>query len=358
MKYEQLLLTEKAENEHNILLCDFEAQRRDLETDLQNKQEEMHKSFEWKEKSLHDQREKALDEISSLKEVTQKEMDDIRAERFRLEKEKQDMELNKKQLENHQYELHKDIDALGVLNKKLQEQRLQFVKERRHFLASVEKIKDCEDCGGIAREYASSNFPLGEIGDNEESLLSLPGDELTEKVASFGENFERSPAEIERKYSDSGISWFRKCTAKILSLSPNRKALVMDSSWQPSEPCKIFGTEIRDQNIAEGPSVKHLPPDNSIGGMRRTTVDYQSDMDSRIQEVREESEQSEPRKRSGKGIRRTRSVKAVIEEAAVFLGKNAELLPNDGRPKDISQTVKVGVILELLEQQPLPSQRR
>ncbi|XP_075099156.1 nuclear matrix constituent protein 1-like [Nicotiana tabacum] len=344
MKYEQLLLSEKAENEHNILLRDFEARRRDLETDLQNKQEEMHKKIELKEKSLLDQREKAT-EISSLKEVTQKEMDEVRAERIRLENEKQEMSLKKKQLENHQFELRKDIDALGVLNKKLKEQRRQFVKEKNHFLAYVEKIKDCENCGKIAREYATCNFPLGEIGDNEESPLSLRGDKLGEKVASFGENFERSPAEVEQKDSDSRISWFHKCTTKIFSLSPNRKNLVMDSSLKPCEPCKIFGTDIREQDIAEGPSVKHLPPDNSVRGVRHTTVDYQSDMDSRIQEVPEESEQSEltsgqckPRKRSGKGICRTRTVKAVIEEAAAFLGNNAELLPNDEHPEDISES--------------------
>ncbi|MCD7469238.1 hypothetical protein HAX54_008102 [Datura stramonium] len=345
MKYEQLLLSEKTENENNMLLCDFEARIRDLETDLQNKQEEMHISFERKEKSLNDQREKALDEISSLKKVTQKEMDDARAERIKLENEKQSMALNKKQLENHQSDLRKDIDVLGILNKKLKEQRQQFVKERHHFLAYVEKIKDCEDCGGVAREYASSNFPLGEIGHNEESPLSLQGAELVEKDASLGENFEISPAEVERKCSDSGISLLRKCTAKIFSLSPSRKALVMDSSSQPSEPRKIFGAEIRNHDIAEGPSVKHLPPDNSVGRARRTSVDYQSDMVSTIQEVSEESEQTEltsgqyrPRERSGEGIPRRHTVTAAIEEAVIFLRKNAELLPDDEHPKYISES--------------------
>nr|GMC87794.1 protein CROWDED NUCLEI 2 [Ipomoea batatas] len=311
MRQEKLMLSEKAENDYNQLLHGFEARRKDLETDLHNKQEEMERILQEKNRAFEEEKEKELSKLNYLKDVVNKEREEVRSERLKLEKEKQEISSNKNKLEEHQLEMRKDINELAVVSKKLKHQREHFVKERGQFLAFVERIKNCDHCGEVIRNYTLSDVHLVEIENSEASPLSVPGDEILEKVASY---VEKSPTAEEQKLSDSGVEENQQHSSNV-------------------------GVEIRD---SEGPSTRQ-PASVKIIEDAKEHADDVNNIDNKRQEVPEESQQSDisvRRTRRGRkandGIRRTRSVKAVVEDAAVILGKTSESLqPHDNHSKDV-----------------------
>lgn len=327
MKHEQQLYLEKAQDEHNQLLRDFETRRRDLEADLLNKQETMEKYLQKREKAFEEEMEKERTDLLYLKECIQKDMEHIKSERRRLENDKKDIALNKQQLEEQQLEMHKDINELGVLSQKLKLQRQQFIKERSQFLTLVETLKSCQNCGNMARDYTSSHLHITEI-DKESSPLQAKGEELLEKVDMYRANIQRTPGKIDPKSSGSGgrISWLlQKCTPRIFNTSPNENA--QHSASQNLDEA------LSNALVDEGPSI---PVDTAFRAQDTNQGDHG------IEVVPEDSQQSElrnVRRRSSRkirdGIHRTRSVKAVVEDAEIFLGrKSGDMKLSEEQNKD------------------------
>ncbi|PIN25939.1 hypothetical protein CDL12_01353 [Handroanthus impetiginosus] len=330
MKYEQLVLSEKAQHEHNQLLNDFETRSSDLEADMLNKQEEMERTLQERERALEEKMEKEYSNISHLKDVAQKEMDDVRSERNRLEKEKQNTALNKRQLEEQQLEMHKDIDELGVLSQKLKLQRQQLIKERSRFISFIDTLKNCQNCGDMIRDYMLSDLHITGLGDKESSPLQALGEELLEKVASYEVNTKKMPGGNDPKSSGSEgrISWLlRKCTPRIFS--PTKK--VQDASSQNLDQA-LSDTLFNVAENVEGPS---MPAGTAA----------QADTpegDGGVHEVPEEPQLSELtnlRRQSSRkpqdDINRKRSVRAVVEDAEAFLRRTAgDLKPSEEQNKD------------------------
>lgn len=332
MKHEQSMLSEKARHEHDQLLRDFETRTRDLEADMLNKQEEMERTRQEGERIFEDKTEKEHRNISRLKEVVQKEMEDMRAERSRLEKDKKSISLNKKQLEEQQLEMHKDINELGILSQKLKLQRQQFVEEKSQFFSFVETLKHCESCGDRAREYVLSNLHIREMDDKEASPIQSLGEELLEKVSSYKVNAKKAPGEDDPKSSESGgrISWIlRKCTPRIFNQSPTKKVQDM--------PPQNLDQALSDTlvNIPEDVGRPNIP-DGTGAGTQADTPECDHGV-----EVREDSQQSgltnrrrKSSRKIGDGIHRTRSVKAVVEDAEAFLRRTGGLELSEEQNKD------------------------
>ncbi|XP_040995639.1 nuclear matrix constituent protein 1-like isoform X1 [Juglans microcarpa x Juglans regia] len=355
MRHENLALSEKAQNEHNQRLQEFELRRRDLENDIQNRREEMEKRLRERETAFEEERERERNNISHLNEVAEKQWEEVKSERHRIQKETEELKMNQKQLEVNQLEMRKDIDELGDLSRKLKMQREQFIEERSLFLAFVEKLKSCKICGEITREFVFSDLQVPDMEDRE--VISLPrlGDEILKSS-------QGNVAATDLGFSESGghLSWIRKCTSKIFKISPGKKSehvaapVLTESS--PSSPILLNVENKREPAMlgkgAKGYAISKDEPQPSLG-MAANTYDVQrlqsdsiigevdnvsapsaddhSHMDSKVEKVPDDSLQSEPRvvrrKPGGKrksGVHRTRSVKAVVEDAKVFLKETPE----------------------------------
>ncbi|KAI6676982.1 hypothetical protein NL676_037778 [Syzygium grande] len=363
MKHEESDLSEKVQNERNQMLREFEVMKADLETSLQKRQEETEKKAVLLEEQFQLEKEKELKNINELKEIALREMDEIRSEKHRIEKDKQALVLNKKQMDEDQIKVREDIDQLFLLSQKLKDQREELIKERSRFLAFVEKFKSCEKCGDEAREFTLSDLQLPQTGDKE--ILPLPRlvEELSKKPCSrmspFGRSLsEKSPDELGLVHSDSGshMSWLRKCTSKIFNLSPSKKIEVDSASPQShknfnleenlgrlsmagnEEKNKGHGTIEDEAETSSGKveaatfneEFKSVDIIKEFDGGHAPSLDDSSHLHDQMPDLPEDSQHSEvkkSRRKGGKrnnGIHRTRSVKAVVEDAKAFLGDGSK----------------------------------
>ncbi|CAL5367421.1 unnamed protein product [Camellia sinensis] len=353
MEYENSLMAEKTQSETARMLHDFEVRKRELETEMQNRREEMENHLHQREKLFEEEREKELNNINYLREVARREMEEMKLERPRIEKEEKEIAENQKQLVGQQHEMQKDIDELVNLSKKLKDQREQFMKERERFNAFVEKCRSCNACGKITCEFMASDLQSSPEMDNAEELPlpRLADDYLKEAVRGNVVTFERQNSGISRGViqsalpaSGGNISWLRKCTSKLFNLSPVEKNEIDGPHNLTENP--MFGKhisveepQIRLLSTEDGPEsfgvatdsfdVQRIQSYNSIGEVsfgQDQSVDDQSDMNSRIQEIPEDLQNSDLKGvhqkpgRRDKRVNRTCSVKVVVSEAKSILG--------------------------------------
>lgn len=373
MRHEKLILSEKSKSDHAQMLQDFESQKRSLENEIQKKQEEMELDLQERERAFQQEMEREHNNITVLKDVTEKEWEEVRSERRRLENEKKEVELNKQQLESGHREMHEDSEMLMNLSRKVKKERECLVAERNHFLALVEKLRDCKGCGELIRDLVVSDLQLPEFKETVaiESPIS-PVLDISPLKNSGGNNAS------DTNYSGSvrSVSWLRKCTSKIFNLSPVNKRDVVSASdiagssslldhkvntEKAEEPASLFNTEgARLEEPQPSGGIGHHSSDiqqlqsanvvRKVDDKHAPSVDDSSFIDSLVEGSLEDSQQSVPksaRARPGRkkksGINRTRSVKAVVEEAKGFLGKASEELEtanllslNDDHTKDDS----------------------
>ncbi|KAG8652285.1 hypothetical protein MANES_06G074000v8 [Manihot esculenta] len=336
---EQVLLSKNTDMEHDQMMQDFESQRITFEADLIRRREAMEKVLQERQRLFDEQREREHKDMDYLKEVAQKELKEIRSEKLKIEKEKQEVAKNKKQLEGQQFGMQKDIDELVVLSNKLRDQREQVIRDRNHFLAFVGKHKSCKNCVDITSEFILSDLLPPDMEDRMILPLRRQSDEILRNVEDDVDvpvvmNVNRSPGELDLGYSNSQerMSWFRKCTSKIFSISPTKKVehcSVPILQEEKTDDFGAFASKAARRSRVSGDESGQLDYDGIKGKEDRysVSVDDHSIMDSKV----EDSEQSElkssrrkPGRRRKAGISRTRSVKAVVEDAKLFLEKSSE----------------------------------
>ena len=353
MKSEQLALSEKAQFEHSQMIEDMGLLRRNLETDMQNQQEKMEKLLHERVRAFEDERERELNNIKKLKEVAQEEREEVRLERHRIEKQREELVLNKEKLKVNQLEIQNDIDQLGILSKKIKYQREELIKDRGQFLSFVDKLKSCADGGEIAREFILSDFHVPDV--NLGDTVRLPNlDEVADK-SSDGLDV----SDLGSSKSGGRMSWLQKCTSKIFKLSPSKKLeSVLASTSVESPPLstvqvkpeeKEYDPKVLDSFGGRGPaSPEDTRPTSSrifndainarkvqFGDVIREIDDgYAPDhghLDSKVEEVPEDSLQSELKsglqkssRRGKSGLHRRRSVTAAVRDAKAFLGEAME----------------------------------
>ncbi|PPD90247.1 hypothetical protein GOBAR_DD12816 [Gossypium barbadense] len=355
MEHERSVVAEKAESERSQRLHDLELLKSKLESDMQDKFEEMVKEFGERKKSFEEEKERELDNINYLREVARREMEELKQERLKIEKERQEVNASKSHLEGQQIEIRKDIDDLVDLSKKLKDQREQLIKERNRFISFLEKQKSCKNCGEITSEFLLSDLKyLQEIENEGVPLLPSLADNYTSGNI-FG-NFVASERQMMSASVASGspisagtMSWLRKCTSKIFKFSPAKniephalkKLNVGPSLSSQQVNMKGMSTtenepELTSVAATESLEIHRFQSDTStrdVEAGQDLSVDNQNNMDCKELEALEDSQNCDLN--HGKQVhRRSRprakvrcSAKAVVNDAEAILGKALE--PNE-----------------------------
>ncbi|CAJ2665799.1 unnamed protein product [Trifolium pratense] len=367
IKQEEFLLSEKVKNEKAQMLQDFEWKSRNLENEIQKRKEEMENDLQERERKFQEEMERELNNINILKDATEKEWEEVKSEGTRLENERNELETNKQQLKSDQREMYEDSEMLMNLSQKVKKERECLVAERNHFLAFVEKLRNCKDCGEVVRDIVVSDLQLPD--SKERGVLPLPISPILndtplknteDNVITSGSNYSEStgPAGSTRGV----LPLLRKCTS-IFSLSPSTKTNSVGTSYMAGTSPEVdvnVNIEKVDEPVSspniEGPIITlperqvaggvalhssntpHLQSDNIVRDVNNEyslSVDDHSYMESLVGGDLDDSQQSVPKvgrrkpgRKSKSGISRTRSVKAVVEEAKEFLGKNSKEIGN------------------------------
>ncbi|KAJ4884031.1 Protein CROWDED NUCLEI 1 [Raphanus sativus] len=339
MEHERSVIFKKAESERSQLLHEIERLKRKLESDMQSKVEERERELQAKEKLFEEEREKELSNINYLRDVARREMTEVRSDRERIEKEKVEIDASKKFLEEQQTEIRKDVDGLVTLTKKLKEQREQFISERNRFLSSMESNRNCSN---PCAELLSA---LPDIDDLEMPNLSKLANVIQDEAPPPPQDISPTATNLGLPVQGGTVSWLRKCTSKILKLSPIKMADT--SAFADQEP-----QSTEQANVNSGPSA--MLPVQSESETREVEVSNansdgdQSNINSKAEEVAADSlsnlnADGQSRLRGKARIRRTRSVKAVVEDAKAIYGKSIEFNePDDGSTGEPGRSDKGG----------------
>ncbi|KAJ8774504.1 hypothetical protein K2173_016950 [Erythroxylum novogranatense] len=361
MRNEKLRLSERAKIEHDRMLEEFVSQKNEFSTGMINRREEMERCLKERESAFEELKEREFANINQLKEVVQREQEEMQSEKRALEKEKQEIAKDKDRLEEHRTGMQKDINELEMLSKKLCVQREHAVSERNRFLALVDKHKSCDNCRDITREFVLSDLLPPNIGNSKVLLTNQPDKSLKNNKSGPDITVRKSAGELDHSTSQGRMSWLQKCTSKIFSISPTKKieqfpVSALDGELHSSQPhvnaeekseymsllvtketsCTNatgdkprlpLGTagDSHDTQLLQSESIRK--DENSAYSM---SVDDHSYIDSKGQSTPDDSEPSErksnlnkPGRRQKAGPLRTKSVKAVVEDAKKFLGNES-----------------------------------
>ncbi|GMJ05717.1 LITTLE NUCLEI2, CROWDED NUCLEI 2 [Hibiscus trionum] len=343
MKHEKSILLEEAQNERTKMLQDFEVQKMNLETDMQNRLDQMQKDLQGRISAFEEMKEKELAIMRCSKEDAEREVEELTSARRAVEREKNEVAVNRDRLKEQQLEMRKDIDELGILSSRLKDQRQLFIRERQSFLEFVEKYKSCKNCGEATRDFILSNSQIPDLQDREIPPLPRLADEiLSHQQGYIGgsgvTNIKRSEADATYPESAGHVSWLRKCTTKIFGVSPTNR-----NESKAEGPSMLTATSAGSDIQEEAGELYLGVPGDSIRNqlLQSNTIREVGDgsvpsadhsfSESKVQEIPEDSLQSEqksnhrkPRRKPKSGLSRTRSVKAVVEDAKLFLGKSPE----------------------------------
>ncbi|KAL6551664.1 hypothetical protein OROGR_007818 [Orobanche gracilis] len=305
MEHEKSQLAEKAQSEKSQLMHDLEMREQELEAEFQRKQEEAESSLHERQKLFEQEKDNELNNINYLREVARREMEEMNLVRLRIEKEHMEVSENKKHVEAQQREMKKDIEELVSLSLKLKDQREQYISERERFIAFSEKQKNCNICGETIRRFILSELhPITEPENLEASPLPKVAVNYLKEAERF--NAESSPVLVNLGSPITGatMSWFKKCTSKILKFSPGKK-LELDYGQDPTAETSV-------KQAAAG-SPKTSLSDEKDPELSSRVANNSSDVqiiesDSAIKEVEAAQARKGGRSRAG----RTRTAKAVI----------------------------------------------
>ncbi|KAJ7541512.1 hypothetical protein O6H91_10G063600 [Diphasiastrum complanatum] len=333
-------LFEMVQKERDDLARDIELHRGELERSVEKRKTEVEKEAEGLKLKLNEEIHQAQEEIRTSREMILRESEEITKQRSKIEKEKQEMTKQRKEAEEKWLEIKKDIEELQLQQEKLKEQRESLRNERAEVLMEVERLKKLRDelkegdeSIQISEQQPSHNY----ANDNEvlspQELLKTGFSNNggpKEKTLPVGVNAavasESSPSKLAmsgRSLTPGSLSWLQRCASRLFPNSgdkaePNTLHGGSNGSATSINPSKL------EQSKLTGPSPKnnnHRPDAGIIMAIHE-------------QEVRNGPDPTESPSHSQKNVsrstdkvysrtRRTRSIKAVVEDAKFILQETA-----------------------------------
>ncbi|XP_040377287.1 protein CROWDED NUCLEI 1 [Oryza brachyantha] len=378
---EEFLKRERADLQRNLQL-----HRHELEMEMEKKQASKERELEEKENELNGKIDFVENELKRAVELNESKIQKILLEKKELQREKEVLVEDRQKLETDKVDIRRDIDSLNTLSKSLKERREAYNRDRSHLIDMFEKYKVCKNCGVTIFEGLDA-LALKDSPDIEYPSLAVEADDRSPNPDSV--------AQDTGTLVNSGgrLSLLQKCS-RIFKFSPRKKAdqslekntdfgtrleeasqddddyeptpvyQVANDSFNaedvPSESGALENEESERQDIADDVQMESSlgVADNGVDIHGNQSFDGNTDMavdttiatvdengngSSVLPEVDLEPETSKQgrrqqnrRGRSKGGVKRTRSVLAVVEDAKGILGDNLEV-KNDGQEDSVAE---------------------
>ncbi|KAE8797363.1 protein CROWDED NUCLEI 1 [Hordeum vulgare] len=375
---DEFLKRERADLQRNLQL-----HRHELEMEMANKLAIKQKELEQKEDELNKRRDFVENELRHAIDLNESKIQKITLEKEQLLREKEVLEEEKQKLETDKADIRRDIDSLHALSKSLKDRREAYNRDRNNLIDMFEKYKVCKSCGVSVFE-GFGDLSLKDDADIDHPSLAVEGDGRSPNT----DNLAQDTGTLVN--SAGRFSLLKKCS-RLFKFSPRTKA--EQSSDQEAEINIPFGARLEEASPSEADyeptpvyqaannsfDAEGLPSDSGARGNVEferldiaddiqiessvgvadncidvhgtqpfagandmavdttiASVDQNGKDSTAAPEVELQPETSKPPKRKGKP-RRTKSVRAVLEDAKVVLGGNF-----DEKNDDQEDSVTVG----------------
>jgi len=385
IKHKQMENDDFLKREHADLQCKLQLKQHELEMEMEQKQASKEKELEEKENELNRKMDFVENKLRHAIELNESKIQKILVEKRELQMERSLLLEERKKLETDKADIRRDIESLHSLSKSLKERREKYNRDRKHLIDLSEKYKACKNCG-ISIFEVSDSLLLKDSAEIEHPSLAVEGDDRALTTDTSG-------LDTGTLVNSGGpFSLLRKCST-LFKFSPRKKgeqsseqpaeknipfgarleeATQSDGDYEPTPIYEIAhdsfdaeyelpsdgGTRENEESerhdIADDAQMESSVgvADNSIDILGTQSFDGTNDMaveatiasvdqngkdsaapaEAGVQpETSKQGRRQQNRRGRGKGgVKRTRSVRAVVEDAKTILGETFEE-KNDGQ---------------------------
>ncbi|KAK3158884.1 hypothetical protein QOZ80_2AG0142890 [Eleusine coracana subsp. coracana] len=379
LQIDEHLKRERADLQHKLQLL-----RHEQEMEMEQKRTSKERELEVKENELNRKTDFVENKLKHAIELNESKIQMIISEKRELQTERKVLLEDRRKLDVATADIRRDIDSLHSLSKSLKLRREAYNRDMNNFMDLIEKHKMCKNCG-VSIEGLDYFVTLKGSAEIEHPVLAVEGDDSSLNA--------KASAQDTGNIVNSGgrLSLLQKCS-RLFKFSPREKG--EQSSEQAAEKNIPFGARLEEASQSGGDyeptpvyGVAHdsfdaedlpsdsVPRENEQSERQDIAADVQMEssvgvadncvdilgtqsfdginemtVDATIASVDQNGKDSEPpaeadqqpetskqgrrqqnRKGRGKGgVKRTRSVRAVVEDAKAILGEAYEE-KNDGQ---------------------------
>lgn len=392
MKHKQMENDEFLKGERADLQRKLQLKQHELEMEMEQKQATKEKELEEKENELNKKIDFVENKLRHAIELNESKIEKLLLEKREVQMERELLLEERKKTETDKADIRRDIESLHSLSKSLKERREAYNRDRSRLIELFEKYKACKNCG-ISIFEGLDSLLLKDSAEIEHPSLAVEGDDHALTTDTSG------PDTGTLVNSGGRFSLLQKCS-RLFKFSPRKKgeqsseqpsernisfgarleeATQSDGDYVPTPVYEIAhdsfnaedelpsdgetreNEESERHDIADNAQMESSVgvADNSIDILGTKSFDGANDMavEATIVSVDQNGEDSvvpaeagvEPetseqgrrqqnqRGRRKGGMKRTRSVSAVVEDAKMILGEVFE-----EKTDDQGDTVKVG----------------
>ncbi|XP_031491691.1 nuclear matrix constituent protein 1-like isoform X1 [Nymphaea colorata] len=335
MAHERSELYEQAHRELEFKRQNFELEMSQREDQIKSDLDLRDMNFRDEVRVFQEYKERVLKDINSQKDVVQQQVEELHQNLQKLEKEREQLVTERRYVEGQHLEISRDSEQLLVLSEKLKDERKAFAKRMEAFLACLEQLKHTVGDDIIMEELRRSELQLQKLKDIETDLLPTLVDGYMKEISNLGSLAEVMPGELGPDSNSPGrMSWLRKCASKIFNLSPIKRSEASPETLNGRSPSRFASQPELPASTENIAAVVHgvLPEDSyQVEDEPRQSLDTRNCRDEAVEAaslddrdnsqsiVSSSSRQKPGRRRKTKGIRRSRSVKATVDEAKAYL---------------------------------------
>ncbi|MCO5596915.1 hypothetical protein L7F22_050986 [Adiantum nelumboides] len=288
------------EKEREDLVRDMESRKRELERSIEKRKEDAEKLSRERELRMKRELERANEKIVAQSLLAERKMEDVNVEKLKLDKVKQEIIKLREDSEKEWMEIKKDIEELKIQREKLKEQREGLIKEREEIIRegeSLKKLREELNVGECSLQSKLSTPPSSEIGkampNANLQASTLPQEKSADDDIHLTPSL-RTTNSLDKSFETPGrLSWLHRCVSGLF-VSPEKKneEFTFKGATKQLEESKVFNKDAIEGNQVSSGSI-----------------------------VQSAEKGTKNRRQS---VRRTHSIRAVMEDAKAILEQSEE----------------------------------